>query len=422
MRALSPTENLMWQLDEAGSINFTMLARVAGELSEAALVDALAAVQARHPLLRVRIEAADDGLVFAEGDVPRLPLTIERSAWFEVAAREINLPIDWRSGPLARVTAIAEDQGFRLLVTMHHAAADATSGTRFVRDLLEAYEAVLAGRDPALAVLPVPQAQDDRIPDPPRGLRLAWRAGGLLSRQLAAKVAGVVRPALDEPDAAVQTAVLFELLDASLTHALAERARSEGTTVHGALGAAMLLAMAEDLDGGGTMGCLSALDVRGELSEPETDAIGLFVMGLTTRHRVRSGDALWDLARDLKTKLTTQLARGDHFTTAALTRLAPKGEPPDVVARRVVSMVGATVAVTNLGRLDLPTRYGPLELRELSFCAAGNAFPGSAAGLMVTTFAGRLSFNFVYATPGYHAERARAMRDAALGQLRAATS
>ena len=58
-RPLSKIETSVWALDRGAPLNFTTIVKLSGPLETEALRHALAALQARHPYLRVRI-ALDD--------------------------------------------------------------------------------------------------------------------------------------------------------------------------------------------------------------------------------------------------------------------------------------------------------------------------------------------------------------------------
>lgn len=422
-RLLGPGEEVMWRMNEAGSLNFVMLARVRGELARGPLEAALAEVQRRHPLLRVRVDAGGRVPRFVADGCPPIPLRVLAGAVFaDVVKAEVNEGFAWETGPLIRVAVLPEPGGFRLLAAFHHVIGDATSGTFFVRDLLRAYAHAHEGRPgPALEPLPPLPPQDDLVPGL-GSLGLIPRALGFAARSLWAKARGTTRPAMDNPAWPITTEVIPRLLNEATMAALLERARTEGTTVHGAICAAMLLATARDVGGSGPhrMGCISPINIRRQLAPPVGDDIGFFISGVVTRHRVAPGTPLWRLAREVKEALERARARGDDLTGLVLQRYSRSTQDPVRLAATMSDMLAATVTITNLGQLEVDEVYGPFALEELGFCAAGNDFPRAAAGVMVTTFRGRGSFHYVYGNPSYARDRAHAACDDAIGLLEAA--
>src|SRR5262245_21115313 len=111
-RPLGDTERAIWLLDRAGSLNGAFCARVVGPLDEALLRRALDRVQARTPLLRVRVVDGDPP-PFASDGVPPIPLRIAAGrrgdGWLGELEDELNRPFPWQSGPLARVVLLRDE-------------------------------------------------------------------------------------------------------------------------------------------------------------------------------------------------------------------------------------------------------------------------------------------------------------------------
>ncbi|HHA3877941.1 TPA: condensation domain-containing protein, partial [Pseudomonas aeruginosa] len=132
-RPLSAVERWYWLSDQFSALNVISRVRVHGQLSIDDLRRGLDALQARHPLLRARIEH-DAGLDPRWVPCERpIPLREVRGGGEEQWLREINereLPerIDPDSGPLIRTVAITTDAGAHdLLVVVPHIIADGTT-------------------------------------------------------------------------------------------------------------------------------------------------------------------------------------------------------------------------------------------------------------------------------------------------------
>ncbi|MBD2388289.1 hypothetical protein [Cylindrospermum sp. FACHB-282] len=63
-----------------------------------------------------------------------------------------------------------------------------------------------------------------------------------------------------------------------------------------------------------------------------------------------------------------------------------------------------TVAVTNIGRIDIPSDYGLFKLEEISFVPAQAAF-GGVFSAAVTTFQDTMILNFMFSEPSISKER-----------------
>lgn len=172
--ALSPAQRRLWFLDKlapgSAAYNIALAERVAGPLDIAALEAALAAVIARHEVLRWRIgdDPAGRPVVSVRPPGP-IALPIEDAAEEALAGlleAEARSPFDLAADPLwrARLIRLAPDEHV-LALTFHHAVFDGWSQRPFYEDLGRAYRAAVSGGDPTLA-------------SPPAGFSdyVAWRA------------------------------------------------------------------------------------------------------------------------------------------------------------------------------------------------------------------------------------------------------
>jgi amino acid adenylation domain-containing protein len=149
---LSFAQERLWFLDRLASVGAAYHVaggvRLRGELDADRLETSLAAVVARHEVLRTRFPAAD-GVAWQEvGPVPERVLTrvdlrgvVDPDGALErLAHRRARHPFDLESGPLHRFTLVRLDEGEHvLLVALHHAVADGGSLPILWRDLAALY-------------------------------------------------------------------------------------------------------------------------------------------------------------------------------------------------------------------------------------------------------------------------------------------
>ncbi|GLY26428.1 amino acid adenylation domain-containing protein [Micromonospora sp. NBRC 101691] len=148
-------QHAVWFTEQAGvagtAYHMALGVRFGVGLDRTALVEAVAAVTARHPVLTTRVVADHDGtprLVPADGRpaVTFGELTDDRIAE-EIARRH-----DPATGPLSRFTLLTGADGTHLLlVAAHHLVFDGMSKDVLVRDLAAAYAAALTGTPAELA-------------------------------------------------------------------------------------------------------------------------------------------------------------------------------------------------------------------------------------------------------------------------------
>src|SRR5690349_7741494 len=154
-----------------------MMIRVRGEVSPEQISAALGRIRGRHA-----------GLLPVDSAEAPFPLEVRNDCgdddWVATAQDELRGEFPARAeGPLARFVMLRRAQGFDLVATFHHGAADGLSGTFVLRDLLQA--------------LADPQAQFESLPVPPRIwadptlIPQAVREDGSLKRRVAFTTAGL---------------------------------------------------------------------------------------------------------------------------------------------------------------------------------------------------------------------------------------
>ncbi|WP_326558935.1 non-ribosomal peptide synthetase [Micromonospora sp. NBC_01796] len=171
-RPATTAQHGMWfteRLGTAGSAyHMPVPIRLDGELDVLALIDACAALVARHPVLGSSFEEHDGELFSIPALIsPRVTLTTvpapEPEAEEELAElvrAETLRPFDLRHGPLTRFTLFTSGpQRHLLLVVAHHLVFDGESKDILVRDLGELYRGFADGRTPDLPPLPVSYAE-----------------------------------------------------------------------------------------------------------------------------------------------------------------------------------------------------------------------------------------------------------------------
>jgi hypothetical protein len=234
IRYLGPSEAYFWLSNQNSWKHFVVAAQITGEATTASWRTALDAVQRRHPLLGVCIDADDNGApYFRLLPQLRIPLQIvpgdALQRWEDEMETELSTPFPVEDALLVRAVLVHEAHRATILLTIHHSIADGLSVALIVRDILEA----LSGKP--LEPLPVPRPQEDLCPPPT-----------IQSTEL-----GSDEPETPAPPSAPGTPLKRDRsflrvrslrLPAELSDRLRERSRREGTTVHGALTAALVLA------------------------------------------------------------------------------------------------------------------------------------------------------------------------------------
>ncbi|WP_245816153.1 non-ribosomal peptide synthase/polyketide synthase [Rhodococcus maanshanensis] len=372
---LSLAQQRMWFLNRfdssSSAYNIPMAIRLTGELDRHALESALADVIARHESLRTRYPETGDGpfqLIEAPGAVRReldpvlvgadeLPqrlfefATTQFDVTVEVPLRVCLFEIDGAGVESAERLATGE---FVLAFVVHHIAADGSSITPFVRDVMTAYSARLAGGDPEWSELSVQYAdyalwQRDVLGSEEDPTSVAGQQLDFWRRTLAGLPDQLDLPS-DRPRPAVRSnqggRVAFEL-DARLHRGLASVARSQGATLFMATHTALAVLLAR-LSGTDDISVGTPIAGRGEAAMD--DLIGMFVNTLVFRTHVDGSKTFAELVSAVR---ESDLAAFGH-ADVPFERLVEVLNPTRSTARHPLFQVGFSFQNVAKKSLELP--------------------------------------------------------------------
>jgi hypothetical protein len=391
IRRLSWTERLFWLLDQNSPRHFVMAAQVGGHTSIDQWRRALDAVQRRHPLLSAGIEVGDDGNpYFHRVAAAPIPLRVLRGGMLRCEleaelACELGLPFDPRRAPLMRAVLLYEPERATCILSTHHSIADGRSIAFVFRDLLQALT-----RTP-LQALPVPPTVDDVVdraaPGRPR------QAG-----RTALDAVAPGRPARYRARDGARPQVRTLQLAPEFVGRLRQRAREEGTSLHGALCSGLALSFAELVDrpADEPVRIWSPMDVRKLLGLGDDCAV-LAVSAIIPA----APDGLrgiWPAARGITSRLAETntveyLADGLQLLSRSIGAL----DVP-AAAQLMAQRFSFDFVVTNLGVLPYETRFGNLCLEALWGPAVLSGFENEHV-FGVTTVGGRLALSYSSYTP-----------------------
>ncbi|MFC9286325.1 FAD-dependent monooxygenase [Streptomyces sp. NPDC057052] len=438
-RDLSPLERLYWIADRTSPLNVIARARVHGRLSPSLHRRALDVLQLRHPLLRVAV--TDDGTgshpSFVPLDGQQIPLRHVRvrpddpaadTRWqHEVDDHELAKGLDWRTGPLLRAVVITSggtededgDEGdvHELLLTVSHIIADGRTCLSLVREWIEIAAQLDSGTPPQTTPRRALPATDDLLPRRHRG---AAGAAGFRTMMRREERGSLTRPAQRiVPDDHVpfeqrRTRMTHRSLTADQLERLVRAARRHGTTVHGALAAAMVSAVARDAGTPATahFSIGSPVDFRADLEPPVLpDEVGTYVATVPTRVRYEPGGSLWPMARTVSQDLVRRRKRQDHLATISLPRVAGPGSLADGESfMRFMDEKGPiNLCLSNVGRYDFPEQAGSWRINGAQFLTGVSVMGAVVA--TATTVHGRLAWNFGYVEGMVPQSRARRIAD-----------
>ena len=356
-RLLGSLEHMFWLLDQHRSVHFAVTAEIAGKASPDDWREALDRVQERHPILSVSIEGSPPSVPrFRQEDAAPIPLRIvegdPKTRWVSEVGEELATPFDPNRAPLVRAVLIEGSRDTAFILAAHHSIADGLSLAYAIRDTLSA----LSGEP--LEPLPLAPAQEEML-----GVVAGPAALADAHERPDRGPAG--RPSTYRPSDHARPLVKGLRLAPALTTSLTDRARQEGTTVHGALCAAVAIAgprVSTDWRDG-MLRIMSPISLRLLLDVGES--CGLFVSATTGAFDARA-IGFWELARQAKAATAAGQTRG---SVAALLStvggVVGKGAEIATVADFAANALAHEAMLTNLGVLSFSGRFGALKLESL---------------------------------------------------------
>jgi hypothetical protein len=374
MRALGSMETALNLTDAFSALNLVSVARVSDGPSPAALRQALDALQARRPELRVRIGRVARGLrggrfYFVPAGRASIPLQTvipaDNDDWQAVVESELNTRLPSATGPLARCTYLYRPQPgepSEIVLSLHHTIVDGSSALSLWRELLAlaAGETLAGGAPNALAPL-----TDQLFPPRFQG----WRRNWIIARFMAAQMAGELgyqislrggrRPPLH---AAARNRLLTRRLPAAATSALVRHCRAERVTLHSALSAATLLAVQRHLYSAraATLRGITFGSLRPHLQPPvSADEPGCHIALLRYSAELSAGQPFWPLARRVQQRVDQMARRDERFAAQVLAPMLVDG------SNRLQKVRLAQIALSYLGAPELPQAFGSTRVLDL---------------------------------------------------------
>ena len=416
-RSLGMAEEAMATLERRlATGHLVRVMRLAGRVDPGSIARAMNLVLARHPLLRasiVRSSATDSRFVIDESPPREVEFVAHVSDrwWQDVVEQELSSPLP-DAGPLVRLTVMWPEGPSTVtdvVISCHHAVADGQALNVLCHDLIAFVDGVLNGEIGPVTELRLLPSVEDLLPSQVRQSALET-LGSFMERQLQLKLdhAPVGLRSDAEPGTAVSSGLVHrELpLDAS---AFRDVCREKGTSVHGAVSAAVLLAaqprLSETTDP--AMALVSSMSLRELLTDADCSAsIGLFSSGTRTFHQVRTS-GFWSLARDAKTQVDGARARIEPIHALFLQR--------EAIDHQIQAGGELSVAwISNLGRVD--ASKSPRSTRVLAL-HGGVPIHGAGPTLYchVSTLGRRLFWNFVFPRNHFRRITVEQFADDALG-------
>ncbi len=415
IRTLGASEYLVYLLHKHfGATHLVRLIEFDGPVDPALMERAFRQMVARRTILRARVPATGPAerpfFVFDDTRAPSFTVRERRGPedWVGLFDDELNTRLGVDGEPPIRAQLLASDEpGGELLLSCSHTFCDGRSLVWFCSQLLAEYEALRRGEDgdPSILTSTISPAVEDLLPEwatPERGQQLV---ADRLQREAQLPVPMPWPSQRGEATDPKTSRVLAMDLSVDELSAMRANARANGTTVLGALGAAMVLATDDVLhpDPDDEIVVTSTLDIRDRLRIPlPVENMGIYAATINSRHSNLGKMSEWDHARDFKNQVTEGIDRNDHYTWV-------------FIGAQFVDQVTAsagdplfTDTLANLGAMELVTEgtsLRPRTIRGAIGCHHATWPYMSFNGVGVN---GHLAMTLTYMHPEISDERARA--------------
>jgi NRPS condensation-like uncharacterized protein len=268
--------------------------------------------------------------------------------------REMAVPFTPVQAPLIRSVLIHKPDSAVLILVAHHAIADGMALVFLIRDLL----LVLSGEQ--IEALSFSSTAEEL-------LSKLQRVKGIVQTEASRAGAPEAKPAQYRERDGLTPRVIARKLDENLTAALKERARREGTTVQGALCAALVLAgrKTSNIWHEQTVRVMSPINARASLGAGE--ACGVYLAGGGIAHfQPADSRTLWELARFAKKQISpAETFQSLSTSTRGLEAIMNKDMDVETAAQLAAGAFARELMVSNLGQIPYESEFGKLKLETV---------------------------------------------------------
>lgn len=350
-RILGAQEILFYAMNEASPKHFLVAAEVEGGTAEPDWRNAATVLQKIHPMLGMSITINGDDLIFTRSEnEPMLFETVSLTASFDLeAALEEELERGFRSdqGPLARIKLFYGEQKSVVIIAAHHSVSDALSSVNLINDLI----GLLSGKK--ISNFVIQPSVDEFLEFDNQGL--------------AAKINLQMKPGSPLPHEFTKQhpAAKVEVLHFSkeLTGLLADTAKKQNTTVHGALQAAAALSLKKlQFDIERPAYIMTPFSVRKEMNIG-TD-FGLFIDTKIVPVSTTEEEGFWNIARSANAALGD--VHSPEFLKSSAEQLRGLISYSDDLIQFIKDNFNFDVMLSNLGRLSLDEAGAGLKVNYIA--------------------------------------------------------
>ncbi|MEH2392484.1 MAG: condensation domain-containing protein [Nostoc sp.] len=376
-RQLGKTEHVIWLVDQIFPFNGVVGATITGTLSIPQLIEALAQIQQRHPLLRVSIDInQEEQPCFISDNSSKIPLQVvmrqSENDWCQVAAEELAKPFKWNKSPLIRAVLLHSFHVSDLMFTFHHSIGDGLSVVYLIEEVLQQ----INSPNTRLQPLPFYPPYEELVPHLPQGSN----KDSLMQESENYKIPNsnlLIELNEKNPSLDWQVGLLSWKLSSHETSQLILRCREEQTSLHGVICAAFFISISEEiaLEKETFIKCFSPCNLRQYLKASIEKDFGLYLALILTTEQVKDLDNFWEAARKIKFEINQAISQGKIFGGIPGIEQFLANKPDPIAMRQyLIEKVPTQIFVSNLGDLKISSQFGSFQLQNLYITGPGLTF------------------------------------------------
>jgi NRPS condensation-like uncharacterized protein len=415
-RELSLSERFYWLSNQESPFNICIAVGIEGDLDPLILREALDILQKRYVFLRSSVRNPSKPY-FTTEEVGHIPLRVHRleeeDQWVGEIDNELHTPFSYESGPLMRVAYLKGFEKSELLVSTDHLITDGLACIHLIEELLQ----IVDGLNQQSPILSHPSSI---IQQPleffiPESINFSTTSSPVLSVDNAS--AHTVPGRMGDPEG---TGLLFSSLSQEETSRLMVACRDNGTTVQGALFAAMILVMQRETQLQ-KIAYECPANLRGFLQPalPLTE-LGSHIGILYFEAHFEREKGFWDLAREAKSQLHAHLNEDlVRKTIEGIERIMPDCNSYGAL-KEAKKWSKPLVGVSNLGRINLRSEYGSFKVGSVRPCVSlhGNFYNEHNLYMTACTFKSSIYFSFLFPKALMLSDKAKTITDSVVDLLK----
>jgi NRPS condensation-like uncharacterized protein len=393
--------------------------KIRGTLTAAGLRQALANIQARHPMLRVTVQEDEKGKHWfvTPPVLKEIPVRVVQRRgeddWIKESVNEWATLFD-TSGPLVRLVWLRSEKVSDILITIHHCVFDGGSVLAMARELLvwldEPGKEILSYQPFTTVRDLVPAAVWNS-----RGLRFKGWLAAILAQAFVPLKSRMLPATLQAPLQRGRDYLVHWKLDKDISAALNRYCVTHHLSTHTAMATAFLMAFAE-VKGAHARGKLDCpVDIRPFVKEIRRDHLFAFGLSVSLSIKYKQGMNFWATVKKMQACMSAGMDRlNGHAQLMMYENFHPVLKP--LLRCLTYGKVVNDAMFSNLGRLDIPKTYRSFEVETVYSPSVLGPF-NNPTTILTSVFRGQMDFSFISSQDFLSYESAMAIKEKAMQLL-----